>query len=145
MPFQFLKVHYQHLGNWTSSADYLRSNPNFHGRSRFDAALVKTTDGHMFVKLIYMFSCTVEKKSHPFTLVLPLDIHAAVGRKDKALRCYRLHAKPRKKAEFISAHSIVRGILLAPDFDNAGEYLIFDMADTDISLRLKNMYPHRFL
>ncbi|KAJ7710748.1 hypothetical protein B0H17DRAFT_1123862 [Mycena rosella] len=31
-PFQFLKVYYHHLGNWTSSADYLRCNPNFHGQ-----------------------------------------------------------------------------------------------------------------
>ncbi|KAJ7689689.1 hypothetical protein B0H17DRAFT_1134825 [Mycena rosella] len=31
-PFQFLKVYYHHLGNWMSSADYLRCNPNFHGQ-----------------------------------------------------------------------------------------------------------------
>ncbi|KAJ7696492.1 hypothetical protein B0H17DRAFT_1130897 [Mycena rosella] len=61
VPFQFLKVHYEHLGNWTSSADYLRCNPSFHGHPRYDGALVKTTDGHIFVQLIYMFSCTVEK------------------------------------------------------------------------------------
>ncbi|KAJ7215097.1 hypothetical protein B0H12DRAFT_1205697 [Mycena haematopus] len=145
IPFRFLKVHYNHLGNWTSSADYLRCNPNFHGHARYDGALVKTTDGHLFVKLIYMFSCTVEKKTHPFALILPLDIRAAVGKKDKALRLYRLHAKPRKEAEFISAYSIVRGLLLASDFDNYGEFFIVDIADTDFSLRLKDMYPRRFL
>ncbi|KAJ7640190.1 hypothetical protein B0H17DRAFT_1276808 [Mycena rosella] len=143
VPFQFLKVHYEHLGNWTSSADYLRCNPSFHGHPRYDGALVKTTDGHIFVQLIYMFSCTVEKKSHPFGLVLPLDTRA-IGRKDRLLRFHRLHAKPRKNAEFISAHSIIRGVLLAPDFDNYGEFLIVDIVDTDISLRLKDMYPDRY-
>lgn len=143
MPFQFLKVHYEHLGNWTSSADYLRCNPSFHGHPRYDGALVKTTGGHIFVELIYMFSSTVEKKSHPFGLVLPLDTHA-IGRKDRLLRLHRLHAKPRKNAEFISAHSIIRGVLLAPDFDNYGEFFIVDIVDTDISLRLKDMYPDRY-
>ncbi|KAF8139589.1 hypothetical protein K438DRAFT_1785549 [Mycena galopus ATCC 62051] len=47
VPFQFLKVHYQHLGDWKSTADYLRCNPMFHGQSRYDGAVVKTTDGHM--------------------------------------------------------------------------------------------------
>ncbi|KAJ7099080.1 hypothetical protein C8R44DRAFT_642451, partial [Mycena epipterygia] len=143
VPFQFLKVHYEHLGNWTSSADYLRCNPSFHGHSRYDGALVKTTDGHIFVQLIYMFSCTVEKKSHPFGLVLPLDTRA-IGRKDRLLRFHRVHAKPRKNAEFISVHSIIRGVLLAPDFDNYGEIFIVDIVDTDISLRLKDMYPDRY-
>ncbi|KAJ6560077.1 hypothetical protein B0H19DRAFT_1210302 [Mycena capillaripes] len=143
VPFQFLKVHYENLGNWTSSADYLRCNPKFHGHARYDSALVKTTDSHMFVQLIHMFSCTVEKKSHPFALVLPLDIRP-VRRKDKILRLHRLYAKPRKNAEFISAHSIVRGVLLALDSDNLGEFLIVDIVDADISLRLKTMYPGRF-
>ncbi|KAJ7102054.1 hypothetical protein C8R44DRAFT_747072 [Mycena epipterygia] len=143
VPFQFLKVHYEHLGNWTSSADYLRCNPSFHGHSRYDGALFKTTDGHIFVQLIYMFSCTVEKKSHPFGLVLPLDTRA-IGRKDRLLRFHRVHAKPRKNAEFISVHSIIRGVLLAPDFDNYGEFFIVDIVDTDISLRLKDMYPDRY-
>ncbi|KAJ7509461.1 hypothetical protein B0H11DRAFT_2168801 [Mycena galericulata] len=144
-PFQFVKVHYEHLGNWTSTADYLRCNPNFHGQKRYDGALVKTADGHIFVQLIYMFSWTAEKKSHPFALVLPLATHATVSRKDRALRLHRLHTQPRRNSEFISAHSIVRGVALAPDFDNAGEFFIVDIVDTDISLRLKEMYPSRYL
>ncbi|KAJ7715170.1 hypothetical protein B0H14DRAFT_3171311 [Mycena olivaceomarginata] len=106
-PFQYLKVYYQHLGNWTSTVNHLRCNPNFYGQARYDGALVKTTDGHIFVQLIYMFSCTIEGNSHPFALVLPLDTRLAVTRKDRLLRLYHLHAKPRKQAEFISAHSIV--------------------------------------
>ncbi|KAJ7849957.1 hypothetical protein B0H14DRAFT_2445266 [Mycena olivaceomarginata] len=143
-PFQYLKVYYQHLGNWTSTVDHLRCNPEFHGQARYDGALVKTTDGHIFVQLIYMFSCTIEGNSHPFAIVLPLDTRQAITRKDRLLRLHRLHAKPRKQAEFISAHSIVRGILLAPNFNNVGEYFIVDIADTDVSLRLKNIFPDRF-
>ncbi|KAK7001923.1 hypothetical protein R3P38DRAFT_2540149 [Favolaschia claudopus] len=144
VPFQLLKVHYQHLGDWTSTTDYLRCNPLFHGHPRYDGALVKTANGHMFVRLVYMFSRTVGNKSHPFALVLPLELRA-LSRKDKLLRTYHLHSKARKEAEFVSAHSIVRGLLLVPDFDNAGEFFIHDVADTDVSLRLKHMYPKRFL
>ncbi|KAJ6603952.1 hypothetical protein B0H10DRAFT_1821857 [Mycena sp. CBHHK59/15] len=108
------------LGNWTSTMDYLRCNPNFHGQSRYDGALVKTTNGLIFVQLIYMFSCM-------------------------ALRLHRVRAKPRKDAEIISAHSIVRGALLAPDFDSADEFFVVDIADTDISLRLKSLYPDHYL
>ncbi|KAJ6616145.1 hypothetical protein B0H10DRAFT_1800154 [Mycena sp. CBHHK59/15] len=134
------------LGNWTSTMDYLRCNPNFHGQSRYDGALVKTTNGLIFVQLIYMFSCMVEGKSHPFALVLPLDSRTgALGRKYKALRLHRVRAKPRKDAEIISAHSIVRGALLAPDFDSADEFFVVDIADTDISLRLKSLYPDHYL
>ncbi|KAJ6625396.1 hypothetical protein B0H10DRAFT_2174251 [Mycena sp. CBHHK59/15] len=129
VPFQFLKVYYKSLGNWTSTTDYLQCNPNFHGQSRYDSALVKTTNGFIFVQLIYMFSCMVEGKSHPFALVLPLD-----SRTDKALRLHRVCTKPRKDAEIISAHSIVHGALLAPDFDSADEFFVVDIADTDISL-----------
>ncbi|KAF8194916.1 hypothetical protein K438DRAFT_1587734, partial [Mycena galopus ATCC 62051] len=138
-----LKVYYQHLGDWTSTADYLRCNPMFHGQSPYNGAVVKTADGHMFVQLIYMFFCTVGKKSHPFALVLPLEPRA-LGKKDRLLRLYRLGAKPRANAEFISAHSIVRGMLLAPNFGTPSEFLIVDIADTDISMPLKNIFPNRF-
>jgi hypothetical protein len=91
-----------------------------------------------------MFSCTIEGNSHPFALVLPLGTRLAVTRKDRLLHLYHLHAKPRKQAEFISAHSIVRGILLAPDFNTVGEYFIVNIADTDVSLRLKSIFPDCF-
>ncbi|KAJ6613822.1 hypothetical protein B0H10DRAFT_1804753, partial [Mycena sp. CBHHK59/15] len=117
VPFQFLKVYYKSLGNWTSTTDYLRCNPNFHGQSRYDGALVKTTNGFIFVQLIYI----------------------------QGFATARVRTKPRKDAEIISAHSIVRGALLAPDFDSADEFFVVDIADTDISLRLKSLYPDHYL
>ncbi|KAJ7686006.1 hypothetical protein B0H17DRAFT_1169830 [Mycena rosella] len=144
VPFQYLKVHYDSLSTWTSTADYLRCNPKFHGHPRYDGVLVKTANKPFFAQLIYMLSCTVEEKSHAFALVLPLDAPTGwLSRKDKALRFHRLHAKPRKNAEFISVHSIIRGALFAPDFDNPGEFIVCDVADGDMSLRLKALYPGR--
>ncbi|KAJ7078038.1 hypothetical protein B0H15DRAFT_789221 [Mycena belliarum] len=146
VPFQFLKVHYESLSSWTSTADYLRCNPKFHGHPRYDAVLVKTTNEPFFAQLIYMFSCTVEERLHPFALVLPLDAPTGrMGKKDKALRFHRVHAKPRRNSEFISVHSVIRGALLAPDFDKPGEFIVVDIADGDISLRLKTLYPGRHI
>ncbi|KAJ7896870.1 hypothetical protein B0H13DRAFT_1623675, partial [Mycena leptocephala] len=104
--------------------------------------LVKTEDKPFFARLLYLFSCTVEKKSHRFALVLPLD--APTGRAtriDKALRFRRVHAKLRKHSEFISVHSIIRGAVLVPDFDKLNEFIVFDVLDPDMSRRLKDLYP----
>lgn len=86
----------------------------------------------------------VEGKSHPFALVQPLDApRGPLKRKDKLLRFNRVCAKPRKSSEIVSAHSIIRGAVLVPDFDTAGEFLVFDVLDTDMSRRLKGLYPRR--
>ncbi|KAJ7116962.1 hypothetical protein C8R44DRAFT_832414 [Mycena epipterygia] len=144
VPFQFLKVHYESMGTWTSTADYLRCNPKFHGHPRYDCVLIETSQQPIFAQIIYLFSCIVEDKSHPFALVQPFDAPTGrVGRKDKQLRFHRVRAKPRKNSEFISVHSIIRGVVLVPDFDKLGEFIVFDVLDTDLSRRLKNLYPQR--
>ncbi|KAJ6563330.1 hypothetical protein DFH09DRAFT_1477164 [Mycena vulgaris] len=143
-PFQFLKVHYQSLSTWNSTADHLRCNPKFHGHPRCDSVLVKTAGEPFFAQLIYPFSCPVEKKSHAFALVLPLDVPTGrLSRKDRVLRFHRVHAKPRKNSEFISVHSTIRGALLTPEFDKPGEFIVVDAADGDMSLRLKSLYSRR--
>ncbi|KAJ6476594.1 hypothetical protein DFH09DRAFT_1253495 [Mycena vulgaris] len=125
-------------------SDYLRCNPKFHGHPRYDCVLIKTAGEPFFAQLIYPFSCTVEKKSHAFALVLPLDAPTGrLSRKDRVLRFHRVHAKPRKNSEFISVHSIIRGALLAPDFDKPGEFIVVDVVDGVMSLRLKSLYPRR--
>ncbi|KAJ7757236.1 hypothetical protein DFH07DRAFT_868144 [Mycena maculata] len=140
-PFQFLKVHYESMSTWTSTADYLRCNPKFHGRPRYDCVLIKTPQQPIFAQIISLFSCVVEGKSHPFALVQPLDAPSGpLKRKDKLLRFHRVRAKPRKSSEFISVHSIIRGAVLVPDFDKEGEFIVFDVLDTDASLRYKSLY-----
>ncbi|KAJ6538842.1 hypothetical protein DFH09DRAFT_1090277 [Mycena vulgaris] len=145
VPFQFLKVYYDSLSTWSSTADYLRCNPDFHGHPRYDGVLVETEDKPIFARLISLFSFTVEKKSHTFALVLPLDAPTGwMSKKDKALRFHQVCAKPRKKSEFISAYSIVRGALLAPDFNKPEEFIVFDVVDGGMSLHLNSLYPSRW-
>ncbi|KAJ7260761.1 hypothetical protein C8J57DRAFT_991385, partial [Mycena rebaudengoi] len=136
-----LKVYYESLGSWASTADHLRCNPKFHGHPRYDAALVKTTDAPIFVRLLYMFSYTLDDATHHFALVLPLDARGgARSKKDKSLRFHRVYAQPRTKTEIFPVRSIIRGAVLVPDFDKDGEFIVFDVVDDDTSLRLKSTY-----
>ncbi|KAF8145632.1 hypothetical protein K438DRAFT_2097334 [Mycena galopus ATCC 62051] len=141
-PFQFLKVHYESLSTWTSATDYLKCNAKFNGRPRYDCVMVKTENKPFFARLVYLFSCTVEKQSHHFALILPMD--APTGRPsriDKALRFLRVKSKPEKQSEFISVHSIIRGVVLVPDSDKPDEFVVFDVLDPDTSRRLNSLYP----
>ncbi|KAJ7086268.1 hypothetical protein C8R44DRAFT_650957 [Mycena epipterygia] len=142
LPYGFLKVFFKSLDNWADETDYLRCNPCFYNHARYDAALVKTTTGNIFVRLVYVFTCTVDDKAYPLALVQALDVGIGLrSAKDKALRFYRIRERPRQKSEFISVHSILRGALLAPDFANKGDSLVVDIVDADMFLRLKEMYP----
>ncbi|KAJ7443500.1 hypothetical protein B0H11DRAFT_2091370 [Mycena galericulata] len=141
-PYRFLKVFYESLEDWSNQEDYLRCNPSFHGRPRFDGALVKTTTGNLFVRLVYIFQISLEEKNYPLALVQPLD--APLGRvtkKDRALKLYRVRAKPRQASEFISVHSIVRGAVLVPDSAKRGDFLVMDVLDPDMFFRLRDTFP----
>ncbi|KAJ7919809.1 hypothetical protein B0H13DRAFT_1988027 [Mycena leptocephala] len=144
VPYQFLKVFFKSLDNWVGNVDYLRCNPSFHNRPRFDGALVKTVAGDIFVQLIYVFAISVNNEKQCFALVQPLDApRGALSAKDKALGFYRVRAKPRQASEFIPVRSIIRGALLASDSSRPGDFLVIDLVDVDMWLRLKQMYPGR--
>ncbi|KAK7016500.1 hypothetical protein R3P38DRAFT_2542073, partial [Favolaschia claudopus] len=145
IPFQFLKVFFQSLETWIDDTDYLRCSPSFHNSERYDAALVKTIDGHIFVCLVYVFTYKIEDKTHPFTLIQALDVGiGARTAKDKASGLYPVRERQRKNCEFISVHSIVRGAFIVPDFSRKGDYLVVDIIDADMFLRLRGLYPtHR--
>ena len=137
-----MKIHFKSLEHWLDDADFLRCNPCFHNRERYDAALVKTMAGNIFVCLAFVFTCEVGGKVHPFALVQPLDVRTGQRTpKDKVLGLHRVRQRERKNCEFISAHSIIRGALLAPDFDKRGDYFVVDVIDADMYFRLKALYP----
>jgi hypothetical protein len=49
--------------------------------------------------------------------------------------------RPRGDAMFISVRSICRGAFLVPENSNHGDYLVVDVVDTDMFLRIRSMYP----
>ncbi|KAJ7700548.1 hypothetical protein B0H14DRAFT_3100108 [Mycena olivaceomarginata] len=144
IPYQFLKVFFKSLENWLDDVDFLRCNPCFHGLARYDAALVKTTQGNIFVRLVYVFTFEIDGRRHPFALVQALDVGIPQRyTKDRVLSLYRVRQCEREKCEFISVHSIIRGALLIPDFEIQGDHLVVDIVDGDMYLRIKAMYGDR--
>ncbi|KAF8195254.1 hypothetical protein K438DRAFT_1906569 [Mycena galopus ATCC 62051] len=134
MPYRFLKIFYQSLNDWSDEADYLHCHPNFHKHPRFDGAL-----------LIHVFEVLANGKTYPFALVQPLD--SPVGQipaKDKALKLFRARAKPRQASEFIPVRSIIRGAVLVPDSEKHRDFIVMDVVDGDMFLRLQDMYRARF-
>ncbi|KAJ6480393.1 hypothetical protein C8R45DRAFT_1054375 [Mycena sanguinolenta] len=144
-PFQFLKIFYQSLDDWSDEEDFLRCNPNFHRRPRFDAALVLTEKGIIFVQLIYLFEVSANGKAYPFALVQPLDAPVGVvSAKDKDLKLFRVRAKPRPASEFIPVRSIIRGAVVVRDSKKNGDFFVMDVLNHDMFLRLRDMYRDRF-
>ncbi|KAJ7243981.1 hypothetical protein C8J57DRAFT_1452331 [Mycena rebaudengoi] len=137
IPYQFLKIFFQSLDDWEDYADYLRCSPDFHGHPRYDAVIIKTVSGTMFARLIFVFGFKVKDKIYRFALIQPLDGGTGpLSPKDKALGFYR-------DSEFIPVESIIRGALLALDSNKNGEFLVVDVVDSDMFLRLQSMYPRR--
>ncbi|KAJ7824630.1 hypothetical protein B0H14DRAFT_3728340 [Mycena olivaceomarginata] len=144
IPYQFLKVFFKSLENWLDDVDFLRCNPCFHGLARYDAALVKTTQGNIFVRLVYVFTFEIDGRRHPFALVQALDVGIPQRyTKDRVLSLYRVRQREREKCEFISVHSIICGALLVPDFEVKGDHIVVDLVDADMYFRIKAMYGDR--
>ncbi|KAG1834628.1 hypothetical protein DFJ58DRAFT_670597 [Suillus subalutaceus] len=139
---RYLKVHYESAATWKLATDYLRCSPSFHGHKRRDCALIRTQDkdGHdkyIFVKLLFVFKLTVCNRTLDLALVLPMDASPRQRLLDRDLRLTRLRAQPAALSEFVTLHSIIRGALLVPDFDNHGDYFLVDYVDTDMFLQVQ--------
>ncbi|KAG1861170.1 hypothetical protein DFJ58DRAFT_715501 [Suillus subalutaceus] len=139
---RYLKVHYESAATWKLATDYLRCSPSFHGHEHRDCALIRTQDkdGHdkyIFVKLLFVFKLTVCNRTLDLALVLPMDASPRQRLLDRDLRLTRLRAWPAALSEFVTLHSIIRGALLVPDFDNHGDYFLVDYVDTDMFLRVQ--------
>ena len=102
-----------------------------------------TVGRDIFAQLLLVFTCFVNKTPYPLALIQPLDAPIHVQRrKDKDLGFIRVRAKPQQSSEFISVRSIIRGALLVEEFDQkgSGEFLVVDVVDGDMFLRLREKY-----
>ena len=120
--------------------DYLQCNPHFHGQEHYDCVLIHTIDHQnngmlTFARLQFMFEYTVGNEPLHLTLVTPFYIPP--GEKcaiDKDLRLIRLHARSVASSQIITLQSIIRGVLLVPDFTNDGNYFLCNYINGDMFL-----------
>jgi hypothetical protein len=113
--------------------------------------MIETSNGQpIFAQLLFLFKCRVAEKEYPLALILPFDQPIPARdrpKKDINLGLYRvrIRARPRKSAECVFMESIVRGALLVNAFDSEhrDENFVIDTVDTDMFLRLRNLYLQR--
>jgi hypothetical protein len=137
---RYLKVNYKSTVDWKQATDHLRCNPQFHGRPRFDHALIQlTAEKTAFVRLVFMFKCCISNiGSFEFALVQPYMAGIGVPRRmDRIFKLTRVKAVPRASSIFIPLVSFIRGAVLVPDPDRQDEYLVVDHIDSDMFLRMK--------
>lgn len=76
----------------------------------------------------------------PMALVQPFTEITNLRKQDKDLCLHRLQAKPREKAIFVPARSIIRGAYIIPEGLTEKTSLVVDVVDTDMFLRINKMY-----
>ncbi|KAG2116407.1 uncharacterized protein F5147DRAFT_743074 [Suillus discolor] len=136
--FRYLKANFESMVDFRISTDYLCCSPMFHNAPRYDSIIIRTQDGIIFGRLIFIFTCLVEGTSHSMALIQPYD--APIQNrplKDRLLGLWRVRAQPRHKSEFIFTESIIRGVLLLEDRSQPGDFLVVDSTDTDMFLHMK--------
>ncbi|KAI6042277.1 hypothetical protein EDC04DRAFT_2564564 [Pisolithus marmoratus] len=138
--YRYLKVKHVSMVDWEITTSHLRCSPNFHGRRRYDCALIQLSETEIaFVQLIFFFTCKIGAydDSFQFALVQPLTAGTRVRRLDQDFNLIRVKAVSRASSIFIPVKSIIRGALLYPDPDRDGEFLVVEHIDGDMFLRMK--------
>lgn len=128
---------------WKLETDHLRCSPEFHSHPRYDCIILRTDDGPIFAQLKFAF--TVPSKDDtiiPVVLVQAFDNHdnSMLRTKDRDLELIRLRQRSVKNTEFFFARSIVRGAVIFPAYDEEKDSVLFDILDTDMFLRSKEIY-----
>ena len=121
-----------------------------HWHPRYDAVIVQIAEGHfIFARLHFAFVCEINHKMYALALIEPMDIiqpsatasNLRIPNLDRDLALCRV--RTRRKVEFIPLRLVVRGALLYPDPERAHDYIVVDVVDQDMFLRLKEIFPYR--
>ncbi|KAG6913371.1 hypothetical protein DXG01_007286 [Tephrocybe rancida] len=145
--YRFIKASYESLVDWRAYTDYLRCNPMFYNRPRYDCVIVHSMDGDYFARLLFVFTYVVEADDKdtpiPMALVQPFTTikQENFTKKDIDLGLLRLEETLRAESIFIPARSIVHGVYLVPDNEKETGWSVLDTLDSDMFLRMHIMYP----
>jgi hypothetical protein len=113
----------------------------FHNHPRYDGVIVSAVDRIFFGRLIFVFSCVLDTPDTPYSIALihPFQMMADTSQRDKDLGLVRLKRAPPAASEFVFVKSIVRGALIADDFENPDKAWVIDIIDADMFLRLTGL------
>ncbi|KAK0432086.1 hypothetical protein EV421DRAFT_1719858, partial [Armillaria borealis] len=139
--YGMLKSYYASLADWRPTTNILRCSPSFNHCPHYDFVLAQTAARPLFAQVVMIFECNVCGKMFPLILVRPFD-QPAGGRseqKDQDLELYRVKTKPNSPPCLISIYSVLRGALLIEDTVAPKEYLVVDMVDSYMFLRMQSL------
>jgi hypothetical protein len=141
--FCFIKAQYESKVTWKVVTDYLRCSPKFYNQPRYDCVIINTADGYIFAQLALVFTIKINDRDYPIALIRaferPVSVPRQIQQKDKDLHFLRLQQVKESQMEFVWAQSIVRGavIVLANDLEN--HWIVFDVLDADMYLRVRDI------
>lgn len=139
---------YTSLEDSQTATDFLRVNPNFHGRPRYDCALFNAVGGKYLVGRIVSVLGVMDQEGieRQYALIIPFDLRVSrssqhrVNRNRAAhLRFKQLRSRKAKDSMVVPVESIVRGVLMVPDWGHADgdQYIVMDVVDADFFLRMR--------
>lgn len=77
-------------------------------------------------------------------LIHPLDAKVPQpSPQERDFQLFQIRAKPCQSSCFISAKSIIRGVIVIPTYITEGDYYVFDLLDDDIFLRVRDLWMER--
>jgi len=136
-----MKSFYESAVTWKEDVNHLRCSPEFNHQARYDCVIVMTDDGPIIAQLKFAFTVVVNEEAIPVILVQAFDAYSnpKFKKKDRDLGLVRLRQRPVEKVEFFFARSIVRGAVVFPAYDDEKDSILFDILDTDMFLRSRQM------
>ncbi|KAJ2932117.1 hypothetical protein H1R20_g4995, partial [Candolleomyces eurysporus] len=145
--YRYLKVDYVSLEDSQLTTDFLRVNPKFHGRVRYDCALIQVDEATFVIgRLVSIFGIRVEDQEMQYALVIPFDVpiprnSASKVNRDRSthLRFKQLRSRNAQESVVVPLTSIVRGALTVKDFGSLhdNQFVIVDVVDPDFFLRMR--------
>jgi hypothetical protein len=131
---------------WQIEINHLRCNPNFNNKPRYDYVLVSTPNGVIFAQLLFIFTTATQDRIDAWALIRPLDAQVPQpSSREQYYQFLRIRARARTSSRFISAKSIIRGVVVIPTHIMEGDYYVFDLLDDDIFLRVRTLLKERAL
>ena len=144
--YRYLKVSFTSKVTWENEINHLRCNPKFNNKPRYDYILVSMPNGVIFAQLIFIFTTTTNDQIDPWVLIQPLDAEVPPpSTQEKDFQLFRIRAKPRSSSSFISAKSIIRGVVVIPTNVEEGDFYVFDLLDDDIFTRVRDLWRERLI
>ncbi|KAG6808615.1 hypothetical protein H0H92_003492 [Tricholoma furcatifolium] len=151
--FKYIKVTFESAVSGFAETNKIRCNPSCYGKERFDCVLVHSYPRNAFYRLVFTFVVKLkanpsdQKASVPIALALAVPFKevnrtsATELQRNRDLRLLRLKQMPREKAQIIPLRSIIRGAYIIPEGKDLETSLIVDIIDSDMFLRMQEMYP----